>query len=45
MVADAPVPFHEMIQPQDVASTVLYLLHLSEQAVLKEIVMTRKGAE
>ena len=45
MVADAPVPFHEMIQPQDVASTVLYLLHLSEQAVLKEIVLTRKGAE
>ena len=45
MVAGAPVPGAEMIRPEDIARTVLYLLHLSENAVVREIVMTRKGAD
>ena len=43
MVTDAPVPLDEMIKPEDIAKTVLFLLNLSEYAVVKEIVMTRKG--
>jgi len=45
MVAGAPVPGTEMIRPEDIAQTVLYLLHLSENAVVREIVMTRRGAD
>ena len=43
MVTDAPVPLDEMIKPEDIAKTVLFLLNLSEYAVVKEIVITRKG--
>ncbi len=43
MVTDAPVPLDEMIKPEDIAKTILFLLNLSEYAVVKEIVMTRKG--
>jgi len=43
LVADAPVPQEEMIRPEDIAKTVLFLLSLSEYAVVKEIVITRKG--
>jgi len=43
MVTDAPVPLDEMIRPEDIASTVLFLLNLSEYAAIKEIVITRKG--
>lgn len=45
MVAGVPVPATEMIRPEDIAQTVLYLLHLSENAVVREIVMTRKGTD
>lgn len=43
LVADAPVPQEEMIRPEDIARAVLFLLNLSEYAVVKEIVITRKG--
>ncbi|HEY4619337.1 MAG TPA: SDR family oxidoreductase [Nitrospirota bacterium] len=43
MVTDAPVPLEEMIKPEDIAKTVLFLLNLSEYAAVKEIVITRKG--
>ncbi len=43
MVTDAPVPLEEMIKPEDIAKTVLFLLNLSEYAAVREIVMTRKG--
>ena len=43
LVADAPVPPEEMIQPEDIARAVVFLLNLSEHAVVKEIVITRKG--
>lgn len=43
MVTDAPVPIVEMIRPEDIAQAVLFLLNLSEYAVVKEIVITRKG--
>ncbi len=45
MVAGVPVPASEMIRPEDIAQTVLYLLHLSENAVVREIVMTRTGVD
>jgi len=45
MVTGVPVPANEMIRPEDIAQSVLYLLHLSEYAVVREIVMTRKGAD
>lgn len=43
MVTDAPVPIEEMIRPEDIAQAVMLLLSLSEYAVVKEIVITRKG--
>ena len=43
LVADAPVPQEEMIQPEDIARAVVFLLNLSDYAVVKEIVITRKG--
>lgn len=43
MVTDAPVPMEEMIKPEDIAKTVLFLLNLSEYAAVREIVITRKG--
>ncbi|MBI4401600.1 MAG: SDR family oxidoreductase [Nitrospirae bacterium] len=45
MVRGAPVPPARMIQPEDIAATVLYLLRLTDYAVIKEIVMERQGAE
>lgn len=44
MVAGAPVPASEMIQPEDVAATVLYLLELGPNATVREIVLDRVGA-
>jgi len=43
MVTDAPVPLEEMIKPDDIAKTVLFLLNLSEHAAVREIVITRQG--
>jgi len=43
MVADAPVPAEEMIRPEDIAATVLYLLELSSKTVIREIVVERIG--
>lgn len=34
-----------MIQPQDIAATVLHLLRLTDYAVVKEVVVERQGAE
>ena len=45
LVADAPVPQAEMIQPEDIAKTTVYLLNLSDYAVIKEIVITRLGED
>ncbi len=42
MVTDAPVPLDEMIRPEDIANTVLFLLNLSKHAAIKEIVITRR---
>jgi 3-oxoacyl-[acyl-carrier protein] reductase len=44
MVADADVPAKEMIRPEDVAATVLYLLDLGPNVAIREIVMERTGA-
>jgi NAD(P)-dependent dehydrogenase (short-subunit alcohol dehydrogenase family) len=44
MVDDADVPASEMIQPADIARTVLYLLELSPNVIIKEIVVERVGA-
>lgn len=41
--AKAEVPPEEMIQPQDVAETVRYLLRLSRYCIVGEIVMIRPG--
>jgi len=40
----ATVPAAEMIQPEDIAATVLYLLDLGPKAVVREIVIERIGA-
>lgn len=45
MVAGAPVPASRMIQPEDIAATVLFLLSLSDYAIIKEIIIERKGAD
>jgi NAD(P)-dependent dehydrogenase (short-subunit alcohol dehydrogenase family) len=45
MVLDtAGVPAEEMIQPEDVAATVLWLLDLSPHVVVREVVMERTGS-
>jgi 3-oxoacyl-[acyl-carrier protein] reductase len=43
MAEGAPVPPAEMVQPSDIAATVLYLLDLSPHAVIREIVVERTG--
>src|SRR5262245_6031875 len=40
----ATVPASEMIRPEDIAATVLYLLDLGPKAVVREIVIERIGA-
>jgi 3-oxoacyl-[acyl-carrier protein] reductase len=40
----APVPAAEMIQPEDIAATVLYLLDLTPKVVIREMVIERIGA-
>jgi len=45
MVRGAPVDPLRMIQPQDIAATVLYLVRLTDYAVVKEVVVERLGAE
>jgi 3-oxoacyl-[acyl-carrier protein] reductase len=45
MVVAAPVSGNEMIRPEDIAKTVLYLLSLSDKAVVREVVMTRIGSD
>ena len=45
MVRGAPVDPSRMIQPQDIAGTVLYLVRLTDYAVVKEVVVERQGAE
>jgi len=45
MVAGVSVPADQMIRPEDIARTVLYLLHLSENVVIQEIVISRTGAD
>ena len=44
MVAGASVSFEEMIPPKDIGQLVVTLLHLSENTVIKEIVIHRKGS-
>lgn len=44
MVAGASVPPEEMIRPEDIAATCLYLLRLSPNACVSEVVMRRMGA-
>lgn len=44
MVEGAGVPPEEMLTAEDIAETCLYLLSLSDKAVVKEIVMQRAGA-
>jgi len=44
MVQGAPVPFEEMIPPEDIGKLVVGLLHLSPNTVIKEIVVERKGS-
>jgi 3-oxoacyl-[acyl-carrier protein] reductase len=44
MVGGVKVPSSEMIQPEDVAATVLYLLGLTSKVVIREIVIERIGA-
>lgn len=44
MVADASVPADDMIQPEDIAATVLYLLDLGPKTVIREIVIERIGS-
>ncbi|HEY5649736.1 MAG TPA: SDR family NAD(P)-dependent oxidoreductase [Nitrospiria bacterium] len=44
MVRGVAVPFKKMIQPGDISQTVLYLLNLTPQVKIKEIVIERKGA-
>jgi 3-oxoacyl-[acyl-carrier protein] reductase len=41
MVAEAEVPAEEMIQPEDIARSVLFLLDLSPNVVIREIVVER----
>ena len=43
MVAKAPVPQNQMSQPDDISQIILMLLALSDYAVIKEVVLTRKG--
>lgn len=43
MVVDAAISAEEMIQPEDIAATVLYLLELSSKTVIREIVVERIG--
>jgi len=45
MVAGVSVPADKMIRPEDIARTVLYLLYLSENVVIQEIVISRTGAD
>ena len=44
LVAKMGIPAEEMIRPQDMAQTVLYLLDLSPQVVIREIVIERQGS-
>jgi NAD(P)-dependent dehydrogenase (short-subunit alcohol dehydrogenase family) len=44
MVADADVPAEKMILPEDIAATILYLLDLSPNVAILEIVMERTAA-
>jgi NAD(P)-dependent dehydrogenase (short-subunit alcohol dehydrogenase family) len=44
MVADAAVPAHEMIPPEDIGRLLVGLLHLSPVTVIKEIVVERMGS-
>ena len=43
LVADAPVPPEEMVQPEDILKTLLYLMELSPSAVTGDIVLKRLG--
>jgi NADP-dependent 3-hydroxy acid dehydrogenase YdfG len=43
MVAGVSVPPSEMIQPDDIARTIAYLLDLSPHILLREIVVERTG--
>ena len=45
MVSTVPVLGIDMIRPEDIAQTVLYLLHLSDKALVREVVMTRTGSD
>lgn len=45
MVSAVPVLGIDMIRPEDIAQTVLYLLNLSDKALVQEVVMTRTGAD
>lgn len=44
MTSKAPVPAAEMIRPEDIGKTVLYLLSLTDLVVVQEVVMERTGS-
>jgi NADP-dependent 3-hydroxy acid dehydrogenase YdfG len=44
MAAGSGIPDAEMVQPEDVARTVLYLLDLNPHVVVPEVVLDRLGA-
>ena len=43
MVTESRAPRDEMIQPEDIAKTILWLLDLSPQVVIREVVVERTG--
>ncbi len=45
MTRDEPIPREEMLQPEDIAKTVLWLLDLSPVSVVKDVVLDRLGQE
>ncbi len=44
MVAGAPVAAEAMLQPEDIAKTILWLLSMSRVSMVKEVVLSRTGA-
>jgi 3-oxoacyl-[acyl-carrier protein] reductase len=45
MTRDEPIPREEMLKPEDIAKTVLWLLDLSPVSVVKDVVLDRLGQE
>jgi 3-oxoacyl-[acyl-carrier protein] reductase len=45
MAADSGIPAADMVQPEDIARTVLYLLDLNRHVVVPEVILDRIGTE